>query len=229
MIHKYRSTKEAIAKIYRDLNLDSDTRWQDMVEWIGEALPMMHVAMTLLDKVASIEISGYKGELPCDLYQVVQINHGGVPMTLSTNTFRPRYHASNEGATSRGNSVYSIDDAYLKTSFEKGKVEISYKAIPLDCDGFPLIPDDPLYMEALVYFVAMKLSFPDYVAGKQTRFDNLQQLWFSYCGKAKAKAKMPDLAMMENLRRTMVRLIPQMNFYNTNFTDQNDIDPILNG
>lgn len=228
MIHGYRSTKEAIAKVYRDLNLESDTRWQDMVEWIGEALGLMMPSINYVHKTACIEVNGYKGELPCDFYQLVQVNYGGTPMTLATHTFAPKYHdKSSANLTTRGNATYSLDPAYIKTSFDKGKLEMAYKAIPLDCDGFPLIPDHPLYMEALVYFITMKLEYPNWVAGKQSRFESLKALWNEYCGKANAKSKMPDLAMMENIRRTMIRLIPQMNFFNTNFSDQNDHDPIL--
>ena len=38
MIDKYTSVREVIAKIYRDLHLEDESRWEDMIEWIGEAM-----------------------------------------------------------------------------------------------------------------------------------------------------------------------------------------------
>ena len=46
-----------------------------------------------------------------------------------------------------------IDNDYLKTSFETGKVCLSYKAFPVDGDYFPLVPADISFKEAMFWYV----------------------------------------------------------------------------
>jgi hypothetical protein len=43
------------------------------------------------------------------------------------------------------------------TSFTNGKVKVSYKAIPVDENGFPLIPDNPTYLSALEQFIKVQV------------------------------------------------------------------------
>nr|DAJ23350.1 MAG TPA: hypothetical protein [Caudoviricetes sp.] len=42
---------------------------------------------------------------------------------------------------------------------------MSYKAIPTDERGYPLIPDLSSYQEAIYWYVVMKLNFSKFIKG----------------------------------------------------------------
>ena len=70
MNYKNISCKTVIAKVYRDLNLQEEERWQDMIEWIAEALKFIGANAQLIDKPAEICVDGFRGALPCDIYAI---------------------------------------------------------------------------------------------------------------------------------------------------------------
>lgn len=109
---------------------------------------------------------------------------------------------------------YDLNNDYITLSVEEGEVCISYLAIPTDNLGFPLIPDDVSYKEAVKRFLIMKLDYinwrkdPD-SRGLQKIYENSQQEWCWYCGQAGNKAKMPDIDGMESIKSMLIRLKPR--------------------
>ena len=66
MIYKFTSVKEVIARVYRDLNLQDTERWEDMIEWIADALDFIGAYQQTCHKkirittYCTIEISLYQ-------------------------------------------------------------------------------------------------------------------------------------------------------------------------
>ena len=53
--------------------------------------------------------------------------------------------------------TYFIKPGWLVTNMPKGYIKLSYKRIMLDEKGYPVIPDVPSYLEAVYWYVVMKL------------------------------------------------------------------------
>lgn len=77
MIYKFTSTKEVIAKVMADLDLDEKSvRYSDMNEWASEAVEKIGSVRQLkrkisgVDKTPVITISGYQAKLPTDLFRL---------------------------------------------------------------------------------------------------------------------------------------------------------------
>lgn len=104
--------------------------------------------------------------------------------------------------------TYVLNPGVIKTSWEKSLVVLDYKAIATDDDGYPLIPDEAHYKEALFWRIAMKLFLRGY-QHPQLNYQLAVQQWKSYAGKARTKAKMPDVDEMENFREMWVRFVNQ--------------------
>jgi hypothetical protein len=52
-----------------------------------------------------------------------------------------------------GDATYYTELDYINTSFCDGKIRVYYNEIPIDKDGFPLIPDNQNYKQALYWYV----------------------------------------------------------------------------
>lgn len=80
------SSKQVIGKVFRDLK-PTDASWtSDALEWIGEALDFIGYH-GIFDHVATeIPIESHKGILPCNLYQLIQVEYDGRALIYGTDT-----------------------------------------------------------------------------------------------------------------------------------------------
>jgi hypothetical protein len=91
---------------------------------------------------------------------------------------------------------------------------ISYYAIPTDNDGYPMIPDNASFKEAIFWYINMKLSYIDWRSGNGTRefYYDAKNSWNFYVKQAYGNAIMPaSLDEMESIKNAWVRLMPNMN------------------
>ena len=129
--------------------------------------------------------------------------------------------------------TYIVDNDYIKTSFESGKICISYMAFPTDEDCFPLVPDDISFMEAMFWYVYKKIlmSFraPAETKGNGISYQFAEQQWKYYCTQARNAANYPDIDKYESFMNQWVRLIPNMNRHDAGFEQLNNREDIYRG
>ena len=113
---------------------------------------------------------------------------------------------------------YFIDAGTIKTSFVSGKVCLSYKAFPLDDMGYPMVPDDISFKEALFWYVYKKLLLGNSVnVPNGINYTFAEQQWKYYCTQARNSAVFPDIDKWESFLNQWVRMIPNMNRHNNAF------------
>lgn len=217
MIYNLTTVDVAIGKVIRDLDIgDREVPWMDFVEWIAEALKHIGSYYQFTEKEAIIDIEDFRGELPCDLVKVKRITAGGE--YLVNNQFLPS--DGNIQKNKITNRDLNITHNNLTVSFRCGKLAIQYLAMPLDKDGFPLIPDDPSFMDALFWKVCYMLGLRGFeFKNTQLRDINFTSMkWNRYCMQARASANMPDPDMQERLKNNFLRLKTDQNQYLKRFT-----------
>lgn len=117
------------------------------------------------------------------------------PLAYGASTFHASMHC--EGCTNelaRHKESYIVDCDYIKTSFESGKICLSYMAFPTDADCFPLVPDDISYKEAMFWYIFKKLLLGGY--DKPTNkidYAFADNKWRYYCTQARNAAVYPDI------------------------------------
>jgi len=118
--------------------------------------------------------------------------------------------------------TYIIDNDYIKTSFESGKICLSYMAFPTDEDCYPLVPDDISFSEALFWYIYKKilLSRPDFKKNG-VNYSFAEQQWKYYCTQARNAANYPDIDRYESFMNQWVRLIPNINRHDVGFEQLN--------
>ena len=245
----YTSLKEVIAKVYRDFRIKEEDRVLDMIEWAGEALEQIGTFEQLETKTEPFCVDCHRIPIPCGLVYLNQIRHNGVPMLPSTNSFGPTdkffdrnfpadtglpYSINQRGLDNAtlvpsenictpDQNTYWVVPGYIKTSFSSGTVEISYQRVPLDDEGYPLIPDEVSFKEAVYRYIIMKMIYPDWVMGtiRDSVYSHAQERWDWYCGQAGAKAMMPNLAEMENIKKAYFSLRPKTEQFRNSFNNLN--------
>ena len=86
MNYKFISSKDVIGKVFRDLK-PTDASWTyDAVEWIGEALDFIGWHGIFDHKVEEVTIADHRGALPCDLYNLTQVEYNGQALVYGTDT-----------------------------------------------------------------------------------------------------------------------------------------------
>lgn len=111
---------------------------------------------------------------------------------------------------------YAVDHPYIRTSFKSGSICLAYIRQPLDERGWPMIPDNVSYTEAMKRYLVYKLKYSEFLTGKihPNVYMKLEDDWHWYCAQARGKMNMPDtIDKMQNLLNQRKRLIPNENRY----------------
>jgi hypothetical protein len=215
MIYQLTSIKTIIAKVVRDLDLmDQEVPWEDMIEWIAEGLKHIGSYYQFTEKAADIDIEDYKGVLPCDFYKSIRIlqgtyneYHNNHESLITKETDGDKLQTEIEGIKF-SNYDFNITHNVITVSYRTGTIKLQYLAMPVDSDGFPLVPDDVSYSDALFWKVAYHLCLRGHEF-KRKELNNLQFVknkWGFYCTQARANANMPDGDMYERLKNNWLRL-----------------------
>lgn len=156
---------------------------------------------------------------------------GLVPLAYCTTNFPKDAHCEscvNETATSR--ECYYVENGRLKTSFATGKICLAYKAFPTDSEGYPLVPDDISFKEALFWYIYKKmLLMGETPANNGINYVFADQKWRFYCTQARNAAVFPDIDKMESFLNQWVRLIPNINRHDDGFADLGDRESLNRG
>lgn len=222
---RYVKIDSLIEKIYRDLRFSVDIDWVDILEWARECMELIGVPEALLEKITdgnaqlyhpcSIDIENYRGKLPTDVYQIISAREKTTmqQMRRSTDAYHMAYMGS-DCPDLRCNSSYSykVNNSYIFTNFETGCVELSYLSFATDERGFPLIPDNAKYKEAIKWFIAERIGFGLFLQGKIDPgvYNHILTEKAFYMGAATTSMHNPDYDKMNVWRNMFNRMIPDL-------------------
>lgn len=129
---------------------------------------------------------------------------------------RPDHERSELSFKTQGKVIY--------TSFPEGEVEIAYKAIPVDDEGYPLLIDNEVYLEALENYIKVKVFTIKFDKGKITAgvLQNAQADYAWAAGQLSEEMNIPSLSEMESITRMINTLIPQVRHFDNGFKNMGD-------
>lgn len=183
-----------------------DVTFSEMVEYCSDVMEWLASVEFKENNFEEISIKNYRGELPCNIYQIegVKDKVTGLPYIESTNVFHEEQEEQSEVIHS-----YSIKRNYIFTNVKKTEIIVAYKSFMLDDEGFPLIPNDISFREALRYHllfrIGEKLNLLDRFSDRKLEKIEQNRNW--YIGQAQSKAKTPDPEKMAHISNQMSRLI----------------------
>lgn len=249
------SVKNIIAKVYRDLDLREEDNLINFIEWSAEALEKIGAFTQLESKQKRVEIHNYRGELPDDLVYLTLVTYRNYPILSTSNSVDPikidtlssstRPYAfyedkiknkvfvddtgfeGNNTAVKFDNVTYKISNGLIKTSVCEGCLDIVYESMPLDEEGFPLVPDYVEFKEALYWYINMKYSYTLWRRGelRDGIYEDTVKQFHWYCQQAANKAMVPDLGKLENIKRSYLTLRPRTEQFKGFYNNLNSTPP----
>lgn len=226
MIVGYRTMESVIAKLYRDLNINTEIKESSCIEWIAEALDKIGAYAQYEEIKECIKLENGKAKLPINFYRIKDISYANQPLAWASLSLLTAYscEGSNIPQCCTPHTFY-IQGCYIITDIEIDQTEsnqslnLVYLGVPVDDNGYPLIPDDVYFMEACAKYVTYMIDYSEWRKGNipDKVINKSETDWLFYVNSARGSANMPSTAQMENLKNVWVKLIPDQNGYNSNF------------
>jgi hypothetical protein len=138
--NNYINIREVLSRVLRHPLLQ-DVSLEQAIQYTIDFLGIFGTPKMYLDKEEVLHIEDYRTLLPCDLVSINQIKDCASNICLRSTTDSFNTQESNSRYT------FKTQGQVLYTSFKTGDVLISYKAIPVDEDGFPLLIDNPIFLK----------------------------------------------------------------------------------
>lgn len=168
------------------------------------------------DKEAFIDICDFKGQLPCDLIEVNMVRDckTNIPLRSMTAAFNPGGKYYNH---LRQEPQFKLQNRIIITSFPKGKVKISYKAIPVDDEGLPLLIDNSKYLRCLELYIKCQLFTILFEMSKISSqvLQHTEQEYSWAAGQLAEEFKTPSVSEMQSITNMLNQIIiRETEFYN---------------
>jgi hypothetical protein len=225
----YVSIERVIENVIRDTGFTTELEWIDVLEWTYRACELIGSKNTYIMKVTDgnsdlnhfspIEIVNGRGTLPSDFHQLYQAREYCMnrPMRSSQynyliSTHSPDYYAGSD-------LTYNINNDYIFTSFQEGKVELAYYAFPIDEKGYPMVPNDERYIQAvesyITHRITTKLWMQDKMSTDKQKYWEAE--WLFYVNSARSKDNVLTVDQAESLKNQLLRLVQRPTQYNRAF------------
>lgn len=207
-----------------------DLTLERAVVYALDFIRLMGMPSIFTEKTADIEIKDYRGALPCGFHQMIQVRetghhdhchdvHHNRTFRYSTDNFHMTEHKGHHHHEDHSDLTYKIQGMVIFTSMKKGRIEISYRAIAVDSEGYPLIPDRSPFTRALELYIKKQCFTILFDLGKiqQAVLQNTQQEYAFYAGQAQSDLIMPTTDEMESIVNSLTTLLPRVNEHSRGF------------
>jgi hypothetical protein len=215
---QYKSLGSVIWAVLKN-PLASELTYEEAAEYSLECIKLLGAPVIYINKLHKVDLLSHKAELPCDLLYIEGVEYfdGQTNEPIAMREASNIYHLDPEEFTNsnsqthhnRNEFTYKIQNGIIFTSMSDGCIQISYKAIATDEEGYPLIPDNQKVQLALEYYILSRYLEPLWMMGKITdkAFEYIQQKRYFYVPSAYTSLTMPGIDKMETMMNTINRLI----------------------
>ena len=223
-IQKYITIQQILDNLL-DNPLLSDLTLERVVNYTVRLMRKVGCPQLFYEKTQWITIKDYRGILPCDFLNIIQVrSDNGKCFRYSTDSFhlsenkdkikKDIYNKDNPDLT------YKIQGNCIFTSIEDGNIEISYNGILVDKDGYPMIPDDESFVDAIEKFVKKERYNILFDEGKisQQSLQIAQQEYAFAVGQASTSLVMPTIDQMESIKNMWTSLIQRTTHHKDSFS-----------
>lgn len=219
MAEQYTNIENIYSRILRH-PLMKDVTFEYVVDLTVDFMRIVGVPDMFEEKVTVIDIDDYRGLLPCDYYNVIQIRD------IKTN--KCYIHASDSFHYSNSKSdtamlTYKIQNSVIFTNTRKATLEMAYHAIMIDENGYPMIPDNSSFTRALTAYIKKEYFTIQFDMGNITP-NVLQQALQDYAwavGACETEFNRLSIDKAESLFNNMRTLIDNVRQHGTGFENLN--------
>lgn len=224
--YNYINIREALSRILKHPLLQ-DMTLEQAVQYTIDFIGIFGLSKLYQDKEEVLHIEDYRCLLPCDLISINQIKEckTGVCLRSMTDNFMPREHYDRSAGYKIPQELsFKTQGQVLYVSFKTGDVSVSYKAIPVDKDGFPLLIDNPVFLKALEAYIKREAFTILFDMGKiaPVVLQNTQQQYAWLAGQLQSEFTIPSISEMESIKRSWCTLLQRTSEFNNGFKNNGD-------
>lgn len=217
----YVNIKEILSRLTRHPLL-SDMTLEETVQYVVDFIGIFGMPNFYEDKNVKIKIKDFRGLLPCDYISIIQVEDDktGKCMRHMSDTFFPTHeHYDDKSFVSEFS--FKTQGNVIFTSIKDGFVNVAYKSIKVDKDGFPLLIDNPIYLKTLELYIKKEKFTILYDIGKINAnvMQNTQQEYAFKAGQLQGEFTIPSVSEMETISRMWNNLIPRTTRFDNRFKE----------
>ena len=192
----YVNIKQALDNIMQH-PLMRDLTFERAVNYTVEFMRIVGVPAMFVDKTTVVKVEDYRAPLPCDFYEMIQVrmhSPNGKMFRYSTDSF----HLSDNKSESV-DLTYKLQNSVLFASIKEAEIELSYRAILTDDEGYPLLPDNSNFLRALEAYIKQQWFVILFDLGKinQNVLQNAKQEYCWAVGACQSAFRMLSLDQAE--------------------------------
>ena len=214
----YINLKELASRLTRH-PLMIDLTFEAIIQYTIDFIGTLGLPPIYLDKVVTVDIDNYRASLPCDLVAIRQVkdSKNNISLRATTDTFH-LLHEEND-SIKRQEGTFKTQGNIIYTSFKKGSIDIAYRAIPVDTEGLPLIPDNSIFLKTLELYIKKEWFTILFDMNKISPavLQNIQQEYAWKVGQLNTEFTLPSISEMEAISNMMSQLIPRTNEFRKGF------------
>jgi len=204
-----------------------DIPFETAVEYAVDFISLMGTPALYDEKTAVVEIEDWRGQLPCDFVEMIQVRAAGhqkrgwwdrCEVLLPRPAYRysgNSFHMSNVKPSTlvTGELTYKTQGMVIFTSTKDIDVEIAYRGFAVDDEGYPLLPDNASFLRGLENYIKLQWFTILFDTGKLPLavFQNAQQEYAWAAGDAQSEFSRLDLDKAETLFNSFKTLLPRNN------------------
>jgi len=197
-----------------------DALKSDIALDIYEVLRKVGAPGAYTDERIAINIVDYVGDLPGNILYINEVNlliDDGyeLPMQYVIGNKKSKWHCSNaRDLKIRSEYGYSINPGKIHTDVKDGQLIMYYKSIAKDDLGFPMIPDDPALISAIIAYVKLKHFEIKVDLGilPQHVLQRVEQEYYFTIAQAETRFKMPNPDEYNSIARSLLRIVRDLDY-----------------
>jgi hypothetical protein len=239
------SLKSILWKILRN-PLASELTYEEAAEHAIEAIRILGAPLSFEDKVTdpAIRVNDYKALLPPELLVIRGVrvitnldnyDDNPIPLRYATDIYHNKTSCTTDATVTNSSEpvvtdltidesgglefTYTTQKGIIYTSIKEGHIQISYKALMVDEEGYPLISNNEKLIMALEYYILHRYLEPLWMMGKITdkAFNYIEQKRHFYMGGADTSMKLSGIDHLESIMNTVNRLLINTNAHNDSY------------
>lgn len=226
---RYVSIKEVLDNVL-DHPMLKDVSFERAVNYTVHFMRIVGCPRMFEEKTALVDIENWRGALPCDFNDIIQVRTHSSCDRKSYGVFRhttDSFHMSDNKQDSF-DLTYKIQGNVIFTSIKEGTIEIAYNAFAVDSDGYPMIPDNSSFINALELYIKKKHFNVLFDTGKIN-----QAVWSQVCqdyawavGQAQSDLVRPTIDQMQAITNSLNTLVWRVSEHKSGFINTGSAEMI---
>lgn len=226
---KYISLKVVMDNIM-DHPMLKDISFERVINYTQSFMRIVGCPRMFEEKTALVDIEDWRGALPCDFNDIIQVRTYSSCDRKNYGVFRhttDNFHMSDNKQDSF-DLTYKIQGNVIFTSIKEGTIEIAYNAFAVDSDGYPMIPDNSSFINALELYIKKKHFNVLFDTGKIN-----QAVWNQVCqdyawsvGQAQSDLVRPTIDQMQAITNSFNTLVQRVGEHRSGFVNHGSAEMI---